>query len=71
MVVNVFTNSLQAFAFGTFREGGASIDGASAEVVGPESAYGIEPFERQSERVEPGMAGGATRVGPMSLQHLA
>ncbi len=30
----------------------------------------IKRFERQSERVESRMTGGATRVGPVALQHL-
>ena len=45
--------------------------GAPAQIVGSTPADRIERFERQSERVESRVTGGATRVGPVPLQHLA
>src|SRR3954468_21732185 len=70
VVANVLPDALQSLSFDASGEGRSGVDRAPAQTVGSTPADRIKSFECQSERVEPRVTGGATRVGPMPLQHL-
>src|SRR4030095_12223181 len=71
MRTDVSAQAIESRSFAAVRKCGTGVHWPPGEIPGPALAHGPVAFERQAERIEPRMAGGAAWVFAMPGQHLA